>query len=33
MQLGGQAVVKARDEGGTRVTVTFPMPREEGGNG
>jgi two-component sensor histidine kinase len=33
MQLGGKAVVRAREGGGTRVVVTFPMPQEEAGNG
>jgi two-component sensor histidine kinase len=33
MQLGGKAVVGPRDGGGTRVVVSFPMPREEGGDG
>src|SRR5437764_6044281 len=33
MQLGGKAEVRAREGGGTRVVVTFPMPQEEGGNG
>ncbi len=33
MQLGGKAVVGPRDGGGTRVVVTFPKPRDEGGDG
>ena len=31
MQLGGKAVVGAGEGGGTRVVVTFPMPRGAGG--
>ena len=33
MQLGGKAVVRPREGGGTRVVVTFPMPQEEAANG
>ncbi len=29
MQLGGEAEISAREGGGTRVTVTFPMPEEQ----
>jgi len=32
MQLGGKALVTASEGGATRVVVTFPMPREEGGD-
>jgi two-component sensor histidine kinase len=28
MQLGGEAEVSLRDDGGTRVAVTFPLPEE-----
>ena len=28
MQLGGEADVSSREGGGTRVSVTFPMPEE-----
>ena len=31
MQLGGEAAVSPREGGGTRVVVTFPMPRGAGG--
>jgi two-component sensor histidine kinase len=33
MQLGGRAVVTAREGGGTRVVVRFPMPSEEASDG
>jgi two-component sensor histidine kinase len=29
MQLGGDVVISPREGGGARVTVTFPMPRDE----
>ena len=32
MQLGGEAKVEPRDGGGTRVVVSFPLPRDEAGN-
>jgi len=31
MQLGGKATISAREGGGTRVVVTFPLPRDEAG--
>jgi two-component sensor histidine kinase len=31
MQLGGEATISAREGGGTRVVVTFPLPRDEAG--
>jgi two-component sensor histidine kinase len=33
MQLGGEVAIAPRDGGGTRVIVTFPMPRDEAANG
>lgn len=33
MQLGGEARISPRDGGGTRVAVTFPLPRDEAGPG
>ena len=33
MQLGGEVAIFPRDGGGTRVIVSFPMPRDEAGNG
>jgi two-component sensor histidine kinase len=32
MQLGGEAKISAREGGGTRVVVTFPLPRDEAGH-
>lgn len=32
MQLGGEAAVQVREGGGMRVSVTFPLPREEDGD-
>ena len=32
MQLGGEAEISSREAGGTRVSVTFPMPEEPEGN-
>jgi two-component sensor histidine kinase len=32
MQLGGEAKMTPREGGGTRVTVNFPLPRDEAGN-
>ena len=29
MQLGGVLSIEAREDGGMRVTVTFPLPKEE----
>jgi two-component sensor histidine kinase len=31
MQLGGEARISAREGGGTRVVVVFPLPRDEAG--
>lgn len=33
MQLGGEAKISPREGGGTRVVVTFPLPRDEAGHG
>jgi two-component sensor histidine kinase len=33
MQLGGEAQIAAREGGGMRVAVTFPMPQDEGADG
>jgi two-component sensor histidine kinase len=33
MQLGGDIAIAPRESGGTRVVVTFPMPRDEPGPG
>ncbi|HTE39001.1 MAG TPA: sensor histidine kinase, partial [Reyranella sp.] len=32
MQLGGEAKISSREGGGTRVVVTFPLPRDEAGH-
>jgi len=32
MQLGGEAKISSREGGGTRVIVTFPLPRDEAGH-
>ncbi|WP_428663470.1 sensor histidine kinase [Reyranella sp.] len=32
MQLGGEAKISPREGGGTRVVVTFPLPRDEAGH-
>ena len=32
MQLGGEATISEREGGGTRVVVTFPLPRDEAGH-
>jgi two-component sensor histidine kinase len=33
MQLGGEATIEAREGGGTRIVVTFPLPREQESDG
>jgi len=33
MQLGGDIAIAPRESGGTRVVVTFPVPRDEPANG
>ena len=33
MQLGGEATISARDGGGVRIVVAFPLPKEQEGDG
>jgi two-component sensor histidine kinase len=33
MQLGGEATISARDGGGVRIVVEFPLPKEQAGDG